>query len=114
MVMLAMQSMISLIAMIARQLFCAAQFEILNETFTLGSGFAEKISLICTPSHSLLPTATPALKRHPTMRQNCSALPSASLSGEGSGEGCRGQVFAVEKALTRIPIISRVDFQLIR
>jgi len=29
------------------------------------------------------------------MRQNCSALTLASLSGEGSGEGRRGKVFAV-------------------
>src|SRR3984885_5509068 len=49
----------------------------------------------------ILSTATPGLNWHPTMRQNCSALPSASLSGEGSREGCRGQVFAVEKAISR-------------
>ena len=36
------------------------------------------------------PTATPFPIRHPITRQNCSALPPASLSGEGSGEGCRG------------------------
>jgi len=35
-------------------------------------------------------TATPVLKWHPSLRQNCSALPPASLSGEGSGEGRRG------------------------
>jgi hypothetical protein len=43
----------------------------------------------------IISTPTLFAKRHPTLRQNCSALPPASLSGEGSGEGCRGRCAAV-------------------
>src|ERR1700692_1858957 len=43
-------------------------------------------------AQAFFPTATPRLKPHPSMRQNCSALTLASLSGEGSGEGRRGEL----------------------
>src|SRR5882757_3541795 len=52
-------------------------------------------------------TATPRLKRHPSMRQNCSALTLASLSGEGSGEGRRGDGIA-------IPPVQQIILPLIR
>jgi hypothetical protein len=42
------------------------------------------------PEVSFFSTATPSVEWHPSLRQNCSALTLASLSGEGSGEGRRG------------------------